>query len=156
MIIEYLDDDERKYVYEEVFTSGKKDLFLDGVKFERVAKKQYKLPDSDQVISIKGNFIFGVTLYFSEDKQIPILQNKGYEWALLFLPVLNIAIGILGGPLGAALSGIAMIISIMINAIILRSNQKTTMKVIGCITLTILIIVVWFFLYLYLSGSLFY
>ncbi|MCL2522449.1 MAG: hypothetical protein FWE36_06280 [Erysipelotrichales bacterium] len=155
MIIEYLDEDGRKYIYDEAFLTGKKDIYLDDVKLEKIAKNKYKLPDSEEEVVVKGNFIFGVILQFNEDKQIPLLQNKSYEWVLLFLPIINIIIGVLGGPIGGALSGATMLISIVVNAFILRSNKSTALRVFGCIAMTLLILAVWFFGYLYLTDTLF-
>lgn len=134
--------DEKEFVMEQGFWTGKTKLFIDGEELKKIDKKSFKY--NDEIVSIKGNFLSGVTLNFSQSKSVIICANKWYEYVLIYMPYLYLILGVLFGAIGGALSAFAAISCCVINAYILRSRGNIVVKVILCIVLFIALFFAWF------------
>lgn len=132
----------KEFVMEQGFWTGKTKLFVDGEELVKVDKKSYRY--NDEIVSIKGNFLSGVTLNFSQSESVAICANKWYEFVLIYMPYLYVAIGVLFGAIGGALSAFAAISCCVLNAYILRSKGNLVVKIILCIVLFIALFFVWF------------
>ena len=102
---------------------------------------------------MKGNFITGVTLIEGDGNNIVLAQNKWYEWVLIFLPLLGLGVGILGGAIGGGLSALFCLLCAGINATILRSNVKFGLKIAGCIFMAVVMNLAWFLIYGAIVGG---
>lgn len=74
------------YSYTENIWTGKKELTLNGVALEKRNKKVFVVnrDGAEELITVKGNFITGVTLVEGDGNNIVLAQNKWYEWVLFF------------------------------------------------------------------------
>ena len=108
-------------IYNESFWTGKKELMVNGVRAQRISKKEYVI--NEKKLILKGNYITGVSLSV-EGENIQLLpKSKWYEVVLAFLPFLFLItwgndatlcaiFPVIGGGLGGALGGIAIIVSL--------------------------------------------
>lgn len=142
----------KEFVMEQGFWTGKTKLFIDGEELIKVDKKSYKY--NDEIVSIKGNFLSGVTLNFSQSENVQICVNKWYEFVLIYMPCLYFIVGILFGAIGGALSAISAVSCCVMNAYILRSKGNIVVKVVLCLCLFIALFLVWLFITLLIASLL--
>lgn len=152
MVISAVAED-RQFTYDESLLSGKKRLFVDGEEATKLSKNSYSIKNSGETVTVKGNALFGVTLYIQE-KEIVLHKNKWYEWIFIVLPLLYLSIGVLGGAIGGGLSGLFAAIAAMTNASLLRSNRNIVLKIVLCVVSTVVFFAVWFGIYLVIAGGL--
>lgn len=142
----------KEFVMEQGFWTGKTKIFIDGEELIKVDKKSYKY--NDEIVSIKGNFLAGVTLKFSQSENVVICANKWYEFMLIYMPYLYFLVGLLFGAIGGGLSAISAVSCCVLNAYILRSKGNIVMKVILCLCLFIALFLAWFFITLQIASLL--
>lgn len=160
------------YSYTENIWTGKKELTLNGVALEKRNREVFAVnrDGAEELITVKGNFLMGVTLVEGDGNNIVLVQNKWYEWVLIVLPLLGIGVGFFGGAIGGVLSmlfyllggAIGGVLSVLfcllcagINATILRSNVKFGLKIAGCIFMALVMNLAWFLIYAAIAGGLF-
>lgn len=145
------------YSYTENIWTGKKELTLNGVALEKRNREVFAVnrDGAEELITVKGNFLMGVTLVEGDGKNIVLVQNKWYEWVLIVLPLLGIGVGLFGGAIGSVLSVLFCLLCAGINATILRSNVKFGLKIAGCIFMALVMNLAWFLIYAAIAGGLF-
>ena len=149
------EDEGRVYDYTENVWTGKKELTLDGVPLEKINKKTFSVKDdagNARPLEVKGNFLTGVTLT-DNGKNIVLAKNKWYEWVLIFLPCLGIALGILCGAIGGGLSALCCLLGAVLNANILRGKSSLAVKIIACVAVFVVCNAVWFLICLAVAGG---
>ena len=154
MIINKVVDD-INYVYDENFWTGKKRMYINGKEMRKIGKKEFTLSEGETtyVVQVKGSFFAGVTLYVNS-KPIELVKNKWYEWILIFIPFLSLAVGVFGGAIGGALSAIIACTGTFINATICRSKLNVVVKVILCILIAVASGIAWWLLYAFIVSLL--
>lgn len=145
------------YSYTENIWTGKKELTLNGVALEKRNREVFAVnrDGAEELITVKGNFLMGVTLVEGDGNNIVLVQNKWYEWVLIVLPLLGLGVGIFGGAIGGVLSVLFCLLCAGINATILRSNVKFGLKIAGCIFMALVMNLAWFLIYAAIAGGLF-
>lgn len=143
------------YSYTENIWTGKKELTLNGVALEKRNREVFAVnrDGAEELITVKGNFLMGVTLVEGDGNNIVLAQNKWYEWVLIVLPLLGLGVGILGGAIGSVLSVLFCLLCAGINATILRSNVKFGLKIAGCIFMAVVMNLAWFLIYGAIVGG---
>lgn len=102
-------------VYEESFWAGSKQIIVNGKPLQKTSKKTFLL-ESKEVVTVKGNFMLGVTLLVGayQIKVIPTI--KWYEILLGILPFILVlvwgnvpalfaVVPVIGGAIGGAIGG---------------------------------------------------
>ena len=143
------------YVYDENFWTGKKKMYINSKEMRKIGKKEFTLSEGETtyVVQVKGSFFAGVTLYVNS-KPIELVKNKWYEWILIFIPFLSLAVGVFGGAIGGALSAIIACTGTFINATICRSKLNVVVKVILCILIAVASGIAWWLLYAFIVSLL--
>jgi hypothetical protein len=153
--IDYIDNMGNRFEYDESFwTSGKKELSVNGVPAHKVSKKVFILPGSTINATVKGNFLAGIKLQLNTGGEIVLCKNKWYEWPLIFLPLLGIGLGIFGGALGGGLSALFGFSGAAANAVILRSKRNIVFKVLCCLVIAVGSFFIWLSIYEMMVGGL--
>ena len=117
---------EKTYVYDEKFFSGKKSLTINGKQLQLVGKKNFV--DSETGLTsysfkvVPGSFIKGITLN-TKSEEIVLVKNKWYEWIVIILPIISIGVGLFCGAIGCMLSVLFSLLCAAINATICRSEK---------------------------------
>lgn len=94
---------------------------------------------------VKGNFVTGVTIVSSKKETIVLAKNKWYDWIMIFLPILGMAVGVaLCGAIGGALSALFTFSGAIINAIISRSKIPLGGKIPLQLLVTVGVNAIWF------------
>ena len=65
MKIEYVDKEGNKFLYNENFWTGKRELIVNDVQTQKTSKKSFILPDGKTSATVKGSFLVGVKLQVS-------------------------------------------------------------------------------------------
>ena len=143
------------YVYDENFWTGKKRMYINGKEMKKIGKKEFSLSEGETtyVVHVKGSFFSGVTLYVNSNP-IELVKNKWYDWILIFIPFLSLAVGVFGGAIGGALSALIACTGTFINATICRSKLNVVVKVILCILIAVASCLAWWLLYAFVVSLL--
>lgn len=111
-----------KIVFEESLLSGKRTLSVNDISAEKTSKNEFLINNEKAVI--KGNLLFGVTLFFS-NQTIQILQKpKIYEYILALLPIIFLLVWgnsvalcsifpLVGGAIGGFIGGLFAAFSLL-------------------------------------------
>lgn len=142
------------YAYTENFWTGKKELTLNGEALQKKDKKTFVVvrEGAERSIGVKGNFLTGVTLV-TDTGNIELVKNKWYDWVLIFLPLIGVALGIFCGMIGGGLSALFGVIGAVANATLLRSKVSFPLRVLGCILVAVIVNVLWFLICLAIAGG---
>lgn len=109
--------------YEEGLWSGRKSVFVNGRELRKMDKKKFVFQEGENAIlaTLRGSALSGAALLVQGEEIWLYAKPAWYEWVLAVLPlVLNLIWGnsvqlcsiipVLGGAIGGALNGVAMII----------------------------------------------
>ena len=139
---------EKTYVYDEKFFSGKKSLSINGKQLQLVGKKNFVDSETGEEYSVSGSFIKGITLN-TKSEEIVLVKNKWYEWIVIILPIISIGVGLFCGAIGCMLSVLFSLLCAAINATICRSEKirSAIVKVIIGIVTSAISTSAWFGIY---------
>ena len=142
---------EKTYVYDEKFFSGKKSLtsFLRVHTFNADGTKEgFVDSETGEEYSVSGSFIKGITLN-TKSEEIVLVKNKWYEWIVIILPIISIGVGLFCGAIGCMLSVLFSLLCAAINATICRSEKirSAIVKVIIGIVTSAISTSAWFGIY---------
>lgn len=113
-------------VYEETFWTGKKKVYLNRQELQKLDKKTFS-DESGKQVTVKGNYLAGVSLAFESPETIEVQMTprvKWYEIVLALLPFLfilvwgNVAalceiVPVVGGAIGGGISGVMACLSLL-------------------------------------------
>ena len=111
-------------VYEENFWTGKKSLIIGGVPAEKRTKTEYVFGEDKTMVSIKGNYIYGVSLVIKEETIEITPKPRWYEIVVAAIPfvlalgwrnsaALRTVLPMLGGALGGGLGALFGLVTLM-------------------------------------------
>jgi hypothetical protein len=164
MTVGILGDDKKSYVYDESFWSGKKQLIIDGAEAVLTGKCTFVTADAEEV-EVRGNIFFGYKLCFSNGRVQSLFKNKWYEWlfmclpfvislfAFMYLPVLVMVLGILGGLMGVVLPLLIGGLGAFFNFFAVRTDLSLPRKCFLVIFGVCLTFLVWFLIYGLMFGG---
>ena len=112
--------------YTESFWTGKKEIYFGQFPLVKQSKNTYLMPggDPNAVVTVKGNFLTGVSLVLGSETIRLTPAPKWYEWVLALLPLIFICVWgnsvplcmifpIVGGALGGAIGGLAFVFGLL-------------------------------------------
>lgn len=125
MRVKKTDADGTEYICAGKLFSVREELYIDGHALVREEPGEFLLERNGERIRcvVEGNALTGVTLHCGE-KNVVIIRNKWYEWVLIMIPLLIVALlagfwGFWGGITG----GICAVITVGVNIYLLRGRQ---------------------------------
>ena len=144
---------ETNYVYDENFWTGKKNIYVNGTLATKVGKKEFILSKGEEKtnIFVQGSYFSGVTLYIN-NKPVELVKNKWYDWILMFAPFICLALGVLSGAIGGALSALLSCTATFINSTICRSKLNIFAKIVCALFVTIACFILWWFAYAFIVA----
>lgn len=109
-------------LFEENIWTGKKSVSIGGIALEKIAKKEFKLPDGGAAI-IKGGFLQGAVLSVNGEDIRLTPKIKWYEvllcvWPFILtivwgnVPALCAIVPIVGGAIGGAIGGVFCVLGL--------------------------------------------
>ncbi len=112
-------------VYEEGIWSGKKSIFINGTPLQKVKKNEYLLGVGENAVPVTlgGSVMTGVALSIRDEDIWIVPKPTWLDWILSAIPFILILvwgnnvqlcsiIPVMGGAIGGALGGLAMVITI--------------------------------------------
>ena len=143
--------EEKEYVYEESFWTGKKELSINGVKCNKIDKKTFVEKDTKNVMIVKGSFLTNIKLERTNG-DIYLKKNGGLEWTFFFLSfiVAIMSFALLSGAIGGGLGGALAVVAIYVNTIILMTNMHKAVKIIACTSVIIGACIIWWLIYTFI------
>lgn len=112
--------------YTESFWTGKKEIMIGQIPLVKQSKNTFLLPggDPNAIVTVKGNFLTGVSLVWGNETIPMTPAAKWYEWVLALLPLIFICVWgnsvplcmifpIVGGALGGAIGGVAFVCGLL-------------------------------------------
>ena len=126
-------DNNKLYTYEENVWTGKKELYINGIKCTKMDKKIFIDPETREVIIVKGNYLANIKLEkLSGD--LYLKKNGAFEWIFIGLSflVMLMALFLLSGAIGGGLGGVLAVGAAYFNTAILLSKQNKIVKGILC------------------------
>jgi hypothetical protein len=111
-------------VYEESFWTGKRSLIIGGAPAEKRTKTEYVFGDDKTLVSIKGNYLYGISLVIKGETIEITPKPRWYEIAVAAIPVvlaivwgnspvLCAILPMLGGALGGGLGALFGLTALM-------------------------------------------
>lgn len=145
--------EEKLYTYEENIWTGKKQLYINGVKCNKMDKKSFIDPETRDLITIKGSFIGNVTLT-RKNKTFYLVKNSAFDWTFICLSfvVLIMAFALLSGAIGGGLGGVLAILAASFNTSILRSKLNKPVKAIACLAIILASCIIWWLVYIFIVS----
>lgn len=150
MRVETTLQDGRHVEYFESFWTGRRKLSINGKELEKTGRKIFCDKESGSLIeyTAKGSFLTGVTIISSNGENFVLAKNKWYDWVMIFLPLLGMALALLCGALGGGLGALFCLLGAVINALIARSSMPVPVKIILQIVVVLVVNAIWFALYI--------
>lgn len=135
-----------KYEYSEELWRGKRQLRIEDKPAQQISKNEYRFFENDleKRFYLKGNYLVGIKVQYVNGPTVEIAKNSWYDWILIFSPFLSVGIGILFGAIGGGLSALLACMAAYLNAFIMRSDMNIVLKVVLCISVTGLLLLLWF------------
>ena len=144
-------------VYEESFWTGKRSLIIGGAPAEKRTKTEYVFGDDKTLVSIKGNYLYGISLVIKGETIEITPKPRWYEIAVSVIPfVLAIVWGnspelcailpMLGGAIGGGLGALFGLTALM--------QMKKQPKLLNKLLIGLGIVVAWTVISVVLASAL--
>lgn len=147
---------EKLYSYEENIWTGRKNLYVNGEKCNKIGKKDYVDPETKELIVLKGSFLSNIKIE-KRSESFYLVKNSAFDWVFICLSfvVLLMSFALLSGGLGGALGGGLSVLAATFNVSILRSKTEKWLKALFCILISAGACLAWWLIYPTIAALIF-